>query len=408
MSFGIDGKTGDGVARLKGVLAHLFAEKEIFFRSRGRMRFVRIRRRTQIIAAAVLLLLAGAWLATALVVLHESSAAQRDQASARAAAARTAAAATRRIDAYQRSVGSIADDIRRRQDMLDDMVRSQFGPGGATPEVVGPGDEARPQPDTATPARARTPRTLSAAQPADTLHAVAARQSAFARRLAALVDRRAEKAAAAIRSFGLDPKRIAAGRTAALGGPYIPWPEEKTADDRAMTALARSFARLNALERGLLTIPSGRPTASPMLTSSYGYRRDPFNGRAAFHAGLDFPGHSGQPILAAAAGRVAYVGQRQGYGNVVEIDHGHGLLTRYAHLSGFVAQGGESVRRGQIVGRMGSTGRSTGPHLHFEVRLNGNPIDPRRFLEVRDDVRKSQQVAKRRLARLDTGADGRS
>ena len=149
-----------------------------------------------------------------------------------------------------------------------------------------------------------------------------------------------------------------------------------------------------------MSIPSGQPTNSPMLSSSYGYRRNPFNGMPAFHAGLDFPGSYGQPILAAASGRVSFVGGRHGDGTGVEIDHGRGIMTRYAHLAGISVRPGQEVARGVTVGRMGSTGRSTGTHLHFEVRVNGAPINPRRFLEVKEDVLKIQQIAKQRVARV--------
>jgi murein DD-endopeptidase MepM/ murein hydrolase activator NlpD len=135
-----------------------------------------------------------------------------------------------------------------------------------------------------------------------------------------------------------------------------------------------------------------------METSSYGYRRDPFNGMLAFHAGLDFRGGYGQPILAAAPGRVSFVGVQQGYGKTVEIDHGKGLMTRYAHLSGYAVKVGDGVGKGQPIARMGSTGRSTGTHLHFEVRVNGAAVNPRPFLEARQDVLEVQQTAKRRLA----------
>ena len=119
-----------------------------------------------------------------------------------------------------------------------------------------------------------------------------------------------------------------------------------------------------------------------METSSYGYRRDPFNGMLAFHSGIDFRGAYGQAILAAAPGKVGYVGPRQGYGNVVEIDHGKGLMTRYAHLSGYEVKVGQAVARGQAIARMGSTGRSTGTHLHFEVRRADNAVDPARYLNA--------------------------
>jgi murein DD-endopeptidase MepM/ murein hydrolase activator NlpD len=140
-----------------------------------------------------------------------------------------------------------------------------------------------------------------------------------------------------------------------------------------------------------------------METSSYGYRRDPFNGQLAFHSGMDFRGSYGQPILAAAPGKVAYVGPRQGYGNVVEVDHGKGLMTRYAHLSGYGVKVGQSVARGQAIARMGSTGRSTGTHLHFEVRVNGAAVNPRPFLEARQDVLEVQQLAKGRVTNGNRG-----
>ena len=208
----------------------------------------------------------------------------------------------------------------------------------------------------------------------------------------------ADKAAAAIRSFGLNPDSLTRNAARAQGGPFVPWQGAEGALTGELEHLADAMARMEFLERSLLSIPSGQPTSTPMLSSSYGYRRDPFNGHAAFHAGLDFPGHRGQPINAAANGKVSFVGQRSGYGNVVEVTHGNGLMTRYAHLSGFAAHVGDTVARGAMIGRMGSTGRSTGPHLHFEVRLNGQAINPRRFLEARKDVLQVQQIAKARFA----------
>jgi murein DD-endopeptidase MepM/ murein hydrolase activator NlpD len=227
---------------------------------------------------------------------------------------------------------------------------------------------------------------------------IEARQRRFALLLTAAVQRRADKAAAAIRSFRLDPNRIARATRRAEGGPFVPWRGNRDVMTGELATLAGALDRMETLERSLVAIPSGKPTAAPMETSSYGFRRDPFNGQAAFHAGIDFPGSYGQPILAAAKGKVVYVGQRQGYGNVVEVEHGNGLLTRYAHLSGFVAHVGQQVARGEQIARMGSTGRSTGTHLHFEVRLNGQAINPRRFLEARQDVLQVQQLAKARFA----------
>jgi murein DD-endopeptidase MepM/ murein hydrolase activator NlpD len=111
------------------------------------------------------------------------------------------------------------------------------------------------------------------------------------------------------------------------------------------------------------------------------------------HAGLDFMGPVGTPIRAAAEGKVVFAGFNGGYGNTIEIRHANGLVTRYAHLSGLNVRRGQMVERAVQIGRMGSTGRSTGSHLHFEVRLNGQAINPRKFLEANPDVLKVQTVA---------------
>ncbi len=377
----------------------IFAEKEIFFRSHGRVRFLRISSRVQILAAAVLAAILAGWLIGAAIMLYNQLTIAHDRAAIDAREA-TVADQARKVDAFRRSVRDIGADIDRRQDLLDDMVRSQFGVSGDDPAVVGAPDANTVRDDADGAAKK-----LSGAAPGvSALRAAKLRQTRFAQRLAALVNQRAAKAEAAIRSFGLNPAQIATRNRAAQGGPFIPWARDDMARDDSFADLARALARLNALEQGLVSIPSGRPTNSPMLSSSYGYRRDPFNGMTAFHAGLDFPGSYGQPILAAASGRIAYVGGRQGYGTVVEIDHGHGIMTRYAHLSGIAVRPGQDVTRGVTVGRMGSTGRSTGTHLHFEVRVNGAPINPRRFLEVKEDVLKVQQIAKQRVTRVRTEA----
>ncbi|MGE4429209.1 MAG: M23 family metallopeptidase [Sphingobium sp.] len=374
----------------------------MIFRSHGKVHFLRISSRLQIGATAAVGAIAISWLAIAGNMTWQHFALAQDQAVVEARA-RSVAMEARKVDAYKQSVSDIAADLDRRQDLLDDMVRSQFG-ATIDPGVVGAPDEGTQgeKAQGGKPQGAANSK-ISAASGADlpSLRAMEERQTRFAQRLATLVNQRAQKVEAAIRSFGLKPEQIASrAGSAAQGGPYIPWNAQSVADDDALTSLASALSRLNMLERGLIAIPSGRPTASPMLSSSYGYRSDPFNGHAAFHAGLDFPGRYGQPILAAASGRVSYVGQRQGYGNVVEVDHGHGIMTRYAHLSGFSARTGQDVARGTPIARMGSTGRSTGTHLHFEVRVNGAPINPRRFLEVKDDVLQTQQIAKQRFSRV--------
>jgi len=127
--------------------------------------------------------------------------------------------------------------------------------------------------------------------------------------------------------------------------------------------------------------PTGTPVADyPYLSSSYGWRRHPITGRQAMHEGLDFAAPRGTPINAAAGGVVVEARYVNGYGNLVEIDHGDGLMTRYAHASRLYVKQGDVVKRGQRVAAVGSSGLSTGPHLHFEVKLAGQPLDPRLFL----------------------------
>jgi murein DD-endopeptidase MepM/ murein hydrolase activator NlpD len=154
-----------------------------------------------------------------------------------------------------------------------------------------------------------------------------------------------------------------------------------------------SLGRMDAMERALAAIPTSMPAAVMMMSSGFGYRSDPFTGAGAMHNGLDFKGPIGTPILAAADGRITHAGSQGGYGNTIEITHANGLVTRYAHLSGFNVKLGQKVARGAQIARMGSTGRSTGSHLHFEVRLNGQAINPRKFLEANPDVLEVQSVA---------------
>ncbi|MEO8674613.1 MAG: M23 family metallopeptidase [Casimicrobiaceae bacterium] len=146
--------------------------------------------------------------------------------------------------------------------------------------------------------------------------------------------------------------------------------------------------QLGVLEALLVQTSANRkflPTLTPIVdgwySSNFGYRIDPFTGGKSFHEGIDFPANVGTPIVAAASGKVVYAGYHAEYGKIIEIDHGNGLLSRYAHASQISVNEGDLVVRGQRLGFVGSTGRSTGPHLHFEVRLNGVPQNPARFLE---------------------------
>ena len=134
-----------------------------------------------------------------------------------------------------------------------------------------------------------------------------------------------------------------------------------------------------------LMVPSSKPVDGP-VGSGFGFRTDPFSGRAALHTGLDFPSDVGTPINAAAGGVVLFTEYHPQYGNVIELDHGKGLVTRYAHTSKMLVKTGDIVRRGQLIGLVGTSGRSTGPHLHFEVLLDGVPQNPAKFLAAGDGL----------------------
>lgn len=128
--------------------------------------------------------------------------------------------------------------------------------------------------------------------------------------------------------------------------------------------------------------PAGEPIVEGWMSSAYGYRKDPFSGERAWHGGVDFAGREGSPISAVGAGVVTYAGERWGYGNLVEITHGDGYVTRYGHNQRILVEEGEVVRRGDQVAEMGSTGRSTGPHVHLEVLKDGDPVNPWKYVQA--------------------------
>jgi murein DD-endopeptidase MepM/ murein hydrolase activator NlpD len=129
--------------------------------------------------------------------------------------------------------------------------------------------------------------------------------------------------------------------------------------------------------------PEGRPVTSGYVSSQFGNRTDPFTGRRAFHKGVDFAGREGAEVVAVASGVVIWSGERYGYGQLVEINHGNGYVTRYAHNVDNLVAVGDTVRRGQVIARMGETGRATGPNLHFEVLLNDRPVDPLTYISAK-------------------------
>ena len=358
-------------------------------RTEGRVRYLRISARLQMTAAGIVAALLLAWVVTMAAVAIGSFLERRDNRALLNREAKVTSAESR-IAAYRKDVDSVADDLAHRQTFIEKMVKTYVG---NLPADARAGETVS---DSSKEAN-KTVRKVSALVPeAAPLARVEAGQLAFAERLTRFADRNSAAAETAMRRLGLDPRRmlVTLDDRSAMGGPLIALSAAAPLDPR-FRRLGLSLARMDALQRGLQGIPQVIPSAGTSMSSGFGYRTDPFDGSPAFHAGLDFKGPVGAPIFAAARGTIAFVGQRPGYGNCVEIDHGNGLLTRYAHMSGFRAHAGEPVAAGQLIGVVGSTGRSTGPHLHFEVRLNGQPVNPRPFLEVAPNV-----LEKARLARL--------
>ena len=151
---------------------------------------------------------------------------------------------------------------------------------------------------------------------------------------------------------------------------------------RQLQGAARDLITARGLAAAAEAMPLAYPVDDPRVSSPFGVRIDPFRGQVSFHPGMDFPGRYGQGIHVTAPGVVSFAGQRSGYGNCIEVDHGHGFKTRYGHLSGFVARVGDRVQTGQTVALMGSTGRSTGVHVHYEVWANGRLQNPAGFLKA--------------------------
>ncbi len=331
------------------------------------------------VAAAIALFALLAWAISMAAMAWTQYRAEADRLSLLQREAQVATA-TERVDAYRDDIDAVADDLVKRQEFLEKMAES-------LPDDIKSGE-------TVTDSSSETAKTIDKVSrsipEAAALARIEARQLAFVERLTRYADRRSARAASALRKLGLNPDAMLRGASReAMGGPLeILATGANGRIDPRFERLGLSLARMAALERGLDAIPQVIPARVASISSGFGYRRDPFTGAGAMHSGLDFKGPVGAPIYAAAKGRVSFVGRRSGYGKVVEITHGNGLMTRYAHMSKFAAAEGQNVAAGEIIGAIGNTGRSTGPHLHFEVRIHDRAVNPRPFLETAPDVLK--------------------
>jgi murein DD-endopeptidase MepM/ murein hydrolase activator NlpD len=369
---------------------NLFRDHEIYVRTGGEVRFLRIGASIQRRVATLVLAIVAAWLAVTLGLLgwqaytawHNRDVAER---------AIAVEAAEARVAAESEKIEDIAARLDQRQRYFQAVFDGYFGDDPAAAAAAAAANEtsqSNEAPVTSpAPAAAKGDRISQ-------LRAIEARQNQLAMALTEAVAARSARAEQALSTLGIRPR---SGE--AQGGPFIPAERlpVPTPRDPAFLRLSAALERMESLEQLLVAVPSTLPASGMELSSGFGFRRDPFTGAGAMHAGLDFKGPHGSPIRAAAAGRVSFAGVKAGYGYVIEIDHGHGIMTRYAHLSGFTTRVGESVTPGEQIGRMGSTGRSTGTHLHFEVRVGGTAVNPRRFLEANPHVLEIKADARERV-----------
>lgn len=296
-------------------------------------------------------------------------------------------------------------EIESRQSWLGGLAERLLGreaSGPSDPPRSAAAAEPRPGPAGAKPAplseplllrpTSPSPREPEDGRPPDRLGSLERsleRSAAGAVRIADLLRQAGQERAAQIRialdATGLALPRRAAPRSAAVGGPLVQMPAgfDSAVFGTVMSAVDADLDEVERLSAAARTLPLARPLATALEpTSGFGYRVDPFTRAPALHTGLDLRAELGTPVRATAAGRVVTAEYVAGYGNLVEIEHGSGVATRYGHLSLIGVSPGAVVEVGQIVGRAGSTGRSTGAHLHYEVRVEGEPVNPVRFLEA--------------------------
>lgn len=365
-------------AKLRERLKAWFPDREFFMRSQGQVRFIKLSSRVQMAAAGAVAFALLVWAVTMVSVAVSQFISQRARLAMLEREAKVESAESR-VEAYRENLDETADELTRRQEFIEQTL------GGVLDDIkVTDKDTVSDSSKEA----AETVKKVSAAIPeAAGLAQIEARQIAFAEKLTLYADQRSARAARAIRKLGLNPEAMLRSARAAQGGPLELLSTRRDGGiDPRFERMGLSLARMEALEDSLQGIPQYLPAAAWSISSGFGYRRDPFTGHGAMHAGLDFRAGYGSPIHAAAKGRISFVGQKSGYGRVVEISHGNGLMTRYAHMSAFRARVGQQVAAGDVIGAIGSSGRSTGPHLHFEVRINDRAVNPRPFLEAAPHV----------------------
>jgi murein DD-endopeptidase MepM/ murein hydrolase activator NlpD len=379
-------------ARLALWLEELFPERHIYLRSGGEMRgYVLTSQRQVMIAAAVAA--TGLWLgvttATTFVTVFTPSKSDQEVAKTEARYERWIAdrdarlsSAVAQLNTNGGSFQDLAANVEKRHAALTLLLSDLRGAPGAAQALL---------PALATAGQAQ-------ASPAQRIAAVQQDQDRLIDAADTFAKNRADRLKLAFRLAGLDPAAYSTDANG-LGGPLIEGKDPRAlaavldVDEDFAVRLQHAVADLSDMQdlaSSEGSLPLAAPTVGTRESSGFGVRVDPFTGQPAFHPGQDFAGAYGTPIYVTAPGIVSFTGQRTGYGNTIEVDHGHGFKTRYAHLSAISVGVGQQVAVGQRIGAMGSTGRSTGDHLHYEVWVDGKPQTPLRFLKAGADVQQTQ------------------
>ncbi len=394
-----------------GTAQRWFPDRQIYHRSDGQVRYFAISTVVQIsalLSAAVL----ACWLCytTVSVTFHGQALAAKDAeiererinlnrmvAEARANEATTSAFMESRMEEFDRT----AYEFQMRHETLSQLVEfaEQLSGHDMPPSPALDDDRVlmAATPADPTPRMARDPLVNVAAMsdsPEDQISFLMGEQNNVLAQAEDATEARLENLRAVLRLTGLDINRVVANghNGEEQGGPYIPlndaplfsggWDLEAEFSSR-ITRVAARMLEVEELERFVETGPLGVPVdAAYRRTSPFGVRLDPFNRRPTPHRGIDFAAYRRAPIVTTGPGRVIYAGWRSGYGRTVEIDHGYGFVTRYGHMNEIAVRRGDTVERGQQVGGMGSTGRSTATHLHYEIWYDGSAIDPDRLLRA--------------------------
>ncbi|MFI4973374.1 MAG: M23 family metallopeptidase [Caulobacterales bacterium] len=378
------------LARLARWAEDLFPERHLYVRSGGEMRAFVISTRRQVTLACVVAV-GALWLgvSTAATLVAVFTPSKTDQ-----EVSRTEAKYERWIADRDARLNSAVAQLSASGGSFDDMAASAEKRNSALALLL---IDLKGAPGAAAALAPALQRTASIkASPMQRMQAVQVSQEKLIAAAETFAKSRADRLRLAFRLAGLDPAFYAGKDN--LGGPLI-----EAKDPRALAAVldvdedfaariqnaAADLSDMRGLSDAAEALPLARPAADVSQTSGFGVRLDPFTGRPAFHAGQDFAGAYGTPIQATAPGIISFTGVRSGYGETIEIDHGHGFKTRYAHLSAISVQVGQHVAVGQRIGAMGSTGRSTGTHLHYETWVNGRAQNPLRFVKAGDYVQQT-------------------